>query len=235
MRVCFGDHLVADNVEHRAAREGKCKGQDRARDAHSEVAYERTEHLYYSRQRGNKKGPFSAHSRGYHRRDDHHTLGDILQSDTARNSQRVGHVIRAEADARGDTLGEIVYSYRDNEEQHLIDLCSLIGVRLLIHSRHLVQVRHELVYKIETKGSAEHSRHGYEYREFVSSLKRGNDKSHHRRAEHYSRRKRKNNIIEFMGRLLEQKAEYRADERGSANSKRSKQYLIHTPSPFVLA
>jgi len=48
--VSFGNHLVADNVEHRAAREGKRKRKNCRRNTDREISDKRTDDLNDSRE-----------------------------------------------------------------------------------------------------------------------------------------------------------------------------------------
>ena len=56
--VSFGDHLVADNVQHGTSRKGESEGKDRLRDADCEKADEGTDHLNNTRCRGDDKRSF---------------------------------------------------------------------------------------------------------------------------------------------------------------------------------
>ena len=85
--VRFGDHFVADDVEHGAACEGKRKGQNGGGDVDGEEADERADDLNDTRERREQEGSGGLHACGKHGRDDDHALGNVLQSDTARDDE----------------------------------------------------------------------------------------------------------------------------------------------------
>ena len=62
--VGFGDHFIADNVKHRTACKGKCKGQNGNRNFHGKVANERADDFYKPCGEGDEKGALFAHPRG---------------------------------------------------------------------------------------------------------------------------------------------------------------------------
>ena len=119
MGVGLGDHLVADDVEHGAACKGKGKGQNGRREADGEIAQKGADHLHETGAYSNEKGPLLADAGAQHGRDDDHALGNVLQGDAAGNEHGLRHVIRAEADAGGDALRQVVDGNGGDEQQNL--------------------------------------------------------------------------------------------------------------------
>ena len=148
--VRFGDHFIADDVQHRAACEGQRKGQDRRRDGDGKIADQRADHLDQSRGQGQQKGSPRLDTGRQHRADDDHTLGNVLKRDTARDHQGLRGIPRAKADARRDSLGQIVNGDGHHEQKHAAQFC--VVMRLALHAYHLMQMRDELVDEIEALG-----------------------------------------------------------------------------------
>ena len=76
-------------------------------------------HLDESCESRNDKGLFRLYPRGEHRADDYHTLGDILQSDTARDQESLVGIAGAEADTGSDALRQIMDGDGGDKQQHL--------------------------------------------------------------------------------------------------------------------
>ena len=54
--MCFGDHFIADDIEHRTAGKGEGEGQDRGSDRDGKVAEEGACDLHESRCKGDEEG-----------------------------------------------------------------------------------------------------------------------------------------------------------------------------------
>ena len=225
--VGLGDHFVADDVEHSTSREGEGEGEDGLRNTDGEVAYEGTEYLDHARHHCYDECATALHTRRKHRRDYDHTLGDILECDTARHGKSLHIVARSEADACGDALGQVMDGDGNDEKQDFIELCGLVRVAFLIHARHFVQVGDDLVDEIEADRAAEYARDCDDKPVFAAVFKRGQNEADHGGGQHYARGKGKNYIVEFVGRFFENEADQRADDRGTADPQCRPDNSIH--------
>ncbi len=160
--MCLGDHFVADHIEHRSACKSQRKWQDRARYTDRKEAEERAHDLNNSRQQRRYERPRTAHSRCEHRRNDDHAFGDILQRNAACDGQRLRGIARSEAYARRDPFGKIMDRDRHDEQQYLIELFGVFGMKLLIHARKPMQMRYELIHKAQAERTAEDPRNGHD-------------------------------------------------------------------------
>ena len=64
---------------------------------------------------------------------------------------------RSEADTRGNALGQIMYSNRANEKQHL----AKVGRSMILDvvTRKLVKVGNELIYEVESDSTGKYPRY----------------------------------------------------------------------------
>ena len=144
----FGYHLVAYNIEHCAACKSQRKGEDCGRYTNGEVADECAHNLDKSCSGGYEESALWTDSRKQHGTYDNHTLGDVLQCNAARNYQCVGGISRAEADACGNTLGQIVDCNSGDKKQGAVKVCFL--VRFDVRACKSVQMGYHLINNVKT-------------------------------------------------------------------------------------
>ncbi len=229
----LGDHLVADDVEHRAACKGKREGEDRRGEADRKVADQRSQDLHQSRCHRNEEGPPARNACRDHGRNDDHALGNVLQSNAACHGDRLSDIAASEAHPRRDPLGQIVDADGNDEQKHLVEPTASLGMRLAVHTRELMQVRDETVDEVEADRSAKDAddREG-DRADAVSVFEGRQDQADHGGREHHAGRKGQNDIVDSMGGLFEQKSQCRANHGGAAHSQGRENDCFHCFSPF---
>ena len=138
--VGLGDHFVADDVQHGAARKGEGEGKNGGGQTDGEISDQRADDLNGTRERRVQEGALGGNTRRQHGGDDDHSLGDVLQRDSARDHEGLRRVARAKANARRDSLGQVMYGDGHDEEGHLVKICVSVG--LAVRALRLVQMGH---------------------------------------------------------------------------------------------
>ena len=116
----FGDHVVADDVEHGAACEGEGKRQDGGGEGYGNVADEGADDFDKAGEDGDEKGAAAAGAGEQEGEDCDHAFGDVLQGDADGDGEGVGGVAAAETDADGHAFGEVVEGDSDEEEEDAV-------------------------------------------------------------------------------------------------------------------
>ena len=82
---------------------------------------------------------------------------DVYLRNSARYGEGVRNVTRAEADACGNSLGEIMYGDCHNEKHHSSEPFVSFGVFFSVCSRNLMQVGYELINKVKAHSTRQNS------------------------------------------------------------------------------
>ncbi len=198
MGMGFGDHLVADDVEHGAAGKSQGKGQNRRGHGHRSIAQDGAHHFDEARAQGQQECPLGADTRRQHGSNDHHALRNILQGDTACDQQRLSVIAGAKADTGGNAFRQIVDGNGGDEEQHLAQL-SVAGMRLIVGSRQPVQMGHQFVCQVQTYRTGKNTGDGDEQAPIPAVFQGRQDQAQYRGSQHDTGSKAQHDVAEFVG------------------------------------
>ena len=97
---------------------------------------------------------------------------------------------------------------RQDKEQYFIQ--PRIGMAFPIGTHQPMHMGDQLIDEIQAERTGEDARHRDQDRIFPAALQRGQNQPDHRRRQHHPRRKGKNDIRKFAGKIAKEKTQNRA-------------------------
>lgn len=219
--VCFGNHLIADYIEHSAAGNSGDSGQECGREIADKEAYEDTHNLHHSDSEAHGDDFGVTNANHQQRSDDDHALGDILQCNRDGNRVGVADIGAVKNDAGSEPLGEFVNSNGNDKEQHAVDAFIELAVRLLVviavvDPGDVVEMRGDLVEHGDEEHAERHPDERLPTACGTSHLHGGYDEAYQRSGEHHSGAETEKNIVPAVRDFTHEQARGGAEQRGES-------------------
>ena len=230
----FGNHLVRCHIQHGTAGKAQHHGQHGGRHRAQGKAHPNAHNLQQTDGQRNEERAHHAHASHQQRRNDDHTLGNVLQAQTQRNAPRSRLLLRARhADARRNALGQLVQSNGHDKEHHTTQACAR-SMAFRVEPRNMMQMGRKQVQHVKERRTAHHAQRHQPPHGRTALLKGGHNKPQRAGCQHDTGTIAQHRIIPFMRQLLDGKAQQGTQQSGGAQGRRTDPYIRHhIPYPFL--
>ena len=221
----FGNHFIADDIEHGSSRKGQSKGENGRSNAYGPISQKRTDDFDQPGHHGADKGFYRGYACCQHGRNDHHAFGDVLQGDTAGDHHRLRRVFTSKADTGGNPLRQVMDRDGCDKQQYLVKVGAAVCFRIGSHQP--MQVGNQLINEIQAHRPSKDPDDGNEDPMGSAIIERWQNQSQYSRRQHNTCRKGQHYVGEFVGDIPKDKANETSKNGRAPNAEGGDIHALH--------